>query len=164
MKWTVAPEPVTGEDAVALSRAYLDDIIGRYYGRPATAVEIDEEYALMPVRDLAPPRGVFLVARDAAGVAAEGPAGCAGVRLLSPKIAELKHVWIRPGARRQGLGARLVSAAERAAAGLGATAVRLDTRSDLTEARRLYERHGYVEIPPYHDDPYAEHFFEKRLG
>lgn len=73
-------------------------------------------------------------------------------------------MWIRPGARRQGLGARLVSAAERAAAGLGATAVRLDTRSDLTEARRLYERHGYVEIPPYHDDLYAEHFFEKRLG
>ncbi|HEV7899165.1 MAG TPA: hypothetical protein VGP31_15120 [Planosporangium sp.] len=40
----------------------------------------------------------------------------------------------------------------------------LETRHDLVEARNLYAKHGYVEIPPYFDDPYAEHWFEKRLA
>jgi hypothetical protein len=41
---------------------------------------------------------------------------------------------------------------------------RLDTRHDLVEARRLYATHGYVEIPPYSDNPYADHWFDKRLA
>ncbi|MGP8302167.1 hypothetical protein ACTPOK_30455 [Streptomyces inhibens] len=40
--------------------------------------------------------------------------------------------------------------------------IRLDTRLDLVEAIALYRRHGFVEIAPYHDDKYAEIFFEKR--
>jgi GNAT superfamily N-acetyltransferase len=164
MSWTVTPEPVGGEDAVALHRAYLDEVVARYYGRPATREEIDEEFAGLSGADLTPPRGAFLVVRGGAGGEDTSPAGCAGVRLLSPEIAELKRVWVRPEARRHGLGSRLLTAAEQAAVGLGATAMRLDTRSDLVEARRLYVRHGYAEIPRYHDDPYAEHFFEKRLG
>lgn len=178
MTWTIAPEAATGEDAVALHRAYIDEVVTRYYRRPATPEEIDEEFAGMSPAELTPPRGVLLVVRSGvrAGVrarvrvregsgAGEGgrAAGCAGVRLIAPGTAELKRVWVRPEARRHGLGAALLEAAERAAADLGATAVRLDTRSDLVEARRLYARHGYTEIPRYHDDPYAEHFFEKRL-
>jgi hypothetical protein len=42
-------------------------------------------------------------------------------------------------------------------------AIRLDTRTDLVEARTLYAKHGYAEIDAYHDGLYAEHFFEKWL-
>lgn len=200
--WTIAPEPVGSADADALHRAYIEDIVGRYHGRPATPEEIDQEVA-DPAADLAPPHGVLLIAREggafgghaplgsgpASSAPVDGapassgsadrapaadapddrtpaygaPAGCAGVRLHSPGVAELTRVWVRPAYRRLGLGSRLLAAAEEAAAELGAAALRLDTRSDLTEARRLYARHGYREIPPYHDGPYADHFFEKRL-
>lgn len=41
--------------------------------------------------------------------------------------------------------------------------LRLDTRSDLVEARALYVRHGFAEIPAYNDNPYAQHWYEKPL-
>lgn len=57
--------------------------------------------------------------------------------------------------------ARRAAASARAA---GVHTVRLDTRSDLVEARALYARHGYAEIPCYTDSPYADHCFAKRLA
>ncbi len=41
--------------------------------------------------------------------------------------------------------------------------IRADTRHDLVEARGLYTKHGFVEIPAYSRGPYADHWFEKRL-
>ncbi|PWU62123.1 GNAT family N-acetyltransferase, partial [Micromonospora globispora] len=52
---------------------------------------------------------------------------------------------------------------EEQARAAGADRIRLDTRADLVEARALYARHGYVEIPAFNDGQYAEHWFEKTL-
>ncbi|WP_428833194.1 hypothetical protein [Micromonospora coerulea] len=52
---------------------------------------------------------------------------------------------------------------EETARAAGADRIRLDTRDDLIEARALYARHGYVEIPAYNAGRYAEHWFEKLL-
>ena len=41
--------------------------------------------------------------------------------------------------------------------------MRLNTRSDLVEARSLYARYGYTEIEPYTMGSYVDHSFEKRL-
>ena len=166
MAWTIAPAPLDGAEAAAVLRAYFDDIVGRYLGRPATDEETDGALADWPTHGLAHPDGEFLIARESTGKPGGVTVlGCVGVRLLSPGTAELTRLWVRPDARGRGLGAGLLAAAEKAARSLGrVTAVRLDTRHDLVEARRLYARHGYVEIAPYHDDPYADHFFEKRLG
>ncbi len=41
--------------------------------------------------------------------------------------------------------------------------MRLDTAAYLTEALPLYQSAGYVEIPAYNDNPYAAHWFEKRV-
>ena len=41
--------------------------------------------------------------------------------------------------------------------------MRLYTNRSLAEAKAMYRARGYVEIPRYNDDPYADHFFEKRL-
>ncbi|GAA1221136.1 hypothetical protein GCM10009665_09110 [Kitasatospora nipponensis] len=59
--------------------------------------------------------------------------------------------------------AGLLAAVEAPAGGLGLTVLRLDTRGDLVEARALYARHGYREIPRYNDSRYADHWFEKSL-
>lgn len=89
---------------------------------------------------------------------------CGGIRLLDATTAELTRVYVDPRARGTGGGAALLRALEDAGRELGAERVRLDTRSDLVEARRLYARQGYVEIPAYNTGPYAEHWFEKPIS
>lgn len=158
--WTIQPEPRTSPDAVAAVRAYLREIAGRYWGRPATEQEVDAVLAEEPDDELVPPRGRFLLARDARE---HTVAGCAAVLLADAATAELRRVWVAPHARRRGLGARLVGAAEEAALAMGARAVRLDTRRDLVEARRLYERLGYTPVEPFNDSPYAHHWLGKPL-
>ena len=63
-----------------------------------------------------------------------------------------------------GLGTLLLDELRNAARARGLSRLRLDTRGDLIEARRLYARHGYVEVPPFSAGPYAEHWFAKVLG
>jgi len=45
----------------------------------------------------------------------------------------------------------------------GLATLRLDTREDLVEARRLYARRDFREVAPFNDGPYADHWFEKTL-
>src|SRR5262249_14199701 len=157
--WTIALAPIDHPDSVAAIRDYLEDVAGRYYGRPATAQEIDQALALEPGDDLQPPGGIFLLAKVDGAVV-----GCVGVKLLDPRTpetAELTKLYVYPGARGSGAGSRLVFAAERAARDLGAKLMRLNTRQDLVEAKRLYARHGYREIERYTTGPYVDHCFEK---
>ncbi|MGW7101611.1 GNAT family N-acetyltransferase [Streptomyces sp. NPDC054838] len=156
--WQVAPEPFTTADATALRRAYYAEVAGRYWRRPVTEAEIDQGLCDDPADGLALPTGAFLVGRY------DGrPLSCGGIRLLDPVTAELTRVYVDPRARGTGGGAALLSALEDAGRDLGAARIRLDTRSDLVEARRLYARQGYAEIPAYNSGPYAEHWFEKRI-
>ncbi|MFE2184194.1 GNAT family N-acetyltransferase [Streptomyces sp. NPDC059455] len=161
--WTVAARPVGDPVSVLLLREYLVDVADRYYQlheeRDSTPEEIEQALAEMPSDDLAPPRGVFLLAHH------EGElAGCAGVRLMDARTAELKRVYVRPGKRGLGGGAALLAAVEAAAGELGAGRIVLDTRLDLVEARGLYARHGYQEVPSFTDGPYAEVWMAKELG
>jgi hypothetical protein len=41
--------------------------------------------------------------------------------------------------------------------------VRLETNGALKEAIQLYRTAGYAEVPAFNSDPYAQHWFEKRL-
>lgn len=141
-----------------LLREYMTEMVVRYHCRPALPGEVDEALAEMPSDDLTYPSGVLLLAHHGTDLA-----GCAGLRWHSG-WAELKRVFVRPAHRGAGGGAALLTAVEQQAGAAGAAAIRLDTRADLVEARALYARHGYVEIPAYSRGPYAEHWFEKRLG
>ncbi|MEU0739337.1 GNAT family N-acetyltransferase [Streptomyces sp. NPDC006134] len=162
MSWTIAPEPYGSPVAAALWRAYYTEVSDRWYlryeGRRTDPAELEREIAAESGADLAPPRGVLLVARY------EGePAGTAGVRLLDAATAELKRVFVAEGLRGRGGAALLVGAAEDAARALGAAEMVLDTRGDLVEARALYARLGYTETEAYNSSPYAEHWFRKSL-
>jgi ribosomal protein S18 acetylase RimI-like enzyme len=70
----------------------------------------------------------------------------------------------RAPARPPSLGSRLLDCLEEHARGHRVSALRLDTRRDLIEARRLYARHGYREVTPFSSGPNADHWFEKTLS
>jgi GNAT superfamily N-acetyltransferase len=101
---------------------------------------------------------VFLLARiDGA------PAACGVLKTLEPGVGEIMRMWVDSGHRGLGLGTRMLEALEAEAVGQGHHTVRLYTNRSLTEAKAMYRKHGYVEIPRYNEDPYANHWFEKRL-
>src|SRR5699024_312067 len=111
-----------------------------------------------PSGDLRPPGGLLVVAHQR-----DTPVGCGGLRWLDDHVAEVTRVYVAEPARGHGLGTRLMAELERLARGHGRTTLRLDTRSDLTEARRLYADLGYRENAPYNPGSYGEHWFEKNL-
>ncbi|MDI3095975.1 GNAT family N-acetyltransferase [Streptomyces rochei] len=162
MTWTVAPEPYDSPAAAALWRAFYTEVSDRWYllheGRPTDPGELEREIAAQTGADLAPPRGLLLVARYGGQAA-----GTAGIRLLEAGTAELTRVFLYEGMRGRGGATFLVGAAEDAARELGASRMVLDTRSDLVEARALYARLGYAETEPHNHAPYAEHWFVKSL-
>jgi DNA-binding MarR family transcriptional regulator len=102
--------------------------------------------------------GRFVVARSDGTVA-----GCGGLQPLADGAAEIKRMWVHPDWRGVGLAGRLLRRLEQEAAGLGHRVVRLDTNRALTDAIAMYRAAGYLEIPRYNDNPYADHWFEKRL-
>jgi len=110
-------------------------------------------------RDLIPPRGAFLVATiDGEPVAG----GC--VKTIAPGTGSLKRMWVDHDSRGLGIGRRMLAALEEEARALGLGTLRLETNKALTEAIEMYRRAGYREVPKFNDDPYASHWFEKKLG
>jgi ribosomal protein S18 acetylase RimI-like enzyme len=92
------------------------------------------------------------------------PAGCGLLKALSPDVGEIARMWVDRPHRGLGIAKRLLAALERRAADDGFTTVRLDTNRALDHAKRMYRAAGYVEIARYNDNPYADHWFEKRLA
>jgi DNA-binding MarR family transcriptional regulator/GNAT superfamily N-acetyltransferase len=92
------------------------------------------------------------------------PVGCGAVKPGPDDTAEIKRMWVASSARGLGLGRRLLAELEQRAAAFGASVVRLDTNRALTEAIAMYRNAGYVEIPAFNDERYADHWFEKPLG
>jgi DNA-binding MarR family transcriptional regulator len=110
-------------------------------------------------RELVPPAGALFIAR------LQGrPIGCGAIKLHGRRPAELKRMWIAPETRGLGIGQRLLQALEQHARDRGVTILHLETNRALTEAIALYRRSGYVEVEPFNDEPYAHHWFEKRLS
>ena len=129
-------------------RAYFQELIDRYNGRPMPSSEVDAEMAIHTNAGVS----AFFVAR------CEGElAGCAGLR----EWGALTRMYIAAPFRRRGGGRVLLEAIEGAARAQGMERLRIDTRDDLVEARGLYLAAGYDEVEPFNQDPYAEHWFEK---
>lgn len=159
--------------AAALNRAHVEivqvdpsepdarDCVARYFAELASRFEegFEPGRALQPDEDaIRPPNGACLLAR------ADGQVlGSVAVRRTGPDVADLKRLWVAPASRGLGIATRLVAAGEDAARGLGAARIRLDTNRALTDAIALYRTHGYVEVPAFNSEPYAHHWFEKRL-
>jgi DNA-binding MarR family transcriptional regulator len=92
------------------------------------------------------------------------PAGCGVLKALSPGCGEILRMWVDRPHRGLGIAGRLLAALEQHASARGHDTVRLYTNRSLDEAKAMYRARGYLEIPRYNDDPYANHWFEKRLS
>ncbi|MEV1143334.1 GNAT family N-acetyltransferase [Micromonospora sp. NPDC049799] len=156
--WTLAPEAFDSPDASSLRRDYYDEVASRYWKRPATSQEIEQGLAGDGVEQLTPPTGQFVVGRFGGEAAA-----CGGVLMLDAERAELTRVYVRPAFRGKEGAGLLLKLLEEQARTLGARRMVLNTRLDLTEARALYVRHGYAEIPAYCTGPYMEIWYGKEL-
>ena len=108
--------------------------------------------------ELTEPAGLLLVAR----LHGE-PIGCGALKLEGDVPFYIKRMWVAPEARGLGVGRRILAELEAHARGRGAEVVYLETNRTLREAAALYRSAGYVEIEPFNDEPYAHHWFEKRL-
>ena len=108
--------------------------------------------------DLTPPAGLLLVA----SLHGE-PVGCIALKLHGEGPAEVKRMWVALGVRGLGLGRRLLSAIETYAAEHDVEVLRLETNGTLTEAITLYRSAGYLEVAPFNDEPFAHHWFEKKI-
>jgi GNAT superfamily N-acetyltransferase len=111
----------------------------------------------LPHEVRAPAGQFFVVYRDGE------PIGCGGVKHHADAPAEIKRMWIAPRARGLGLGRRLLEKLEACALSGGARVAQIETSAVLPEAIALYRSAGWVEVPPFNDEPFADHWFEKRL-
>ena len=149
----IAPEDPTSPDARWCLGHYFAELAERFeeHFDPGRTLPAES-------KDLVPPAGAFLVARVTGQ-----PAGCGALKTLSPGVGELVRMWVDRAYRGLGIGKRLLDALEEEATARGHRRVRLYTNRSLAEAKAMYRGNGYVEIARYNDDPYANHWFEKRL-
>jgi GNAT superfamily N-acetyltransferase len=147
-------EDPTTPDARWCFEQYFAELNARFDAGfdPALSISAD-------AHELTPPAGALLIARLRGR-----PVGCGALKLHGDAPAELKRMWIAPTARGLTLGKRLLQELERYARDAGVTVLRLETNHALTEAIALYRRSGYVEVDAFNGEPYAHHWFEKRLA
>ena len=108
--------------------------------------------------EMTPPAGLFLVAY------VNGEAvGCGGVKHHPHAPSEIKRMWVAEPARGLGIARRLLNQLEAEAVNSGAASTRLETNGNLKEAIAMYRSAGYEEVPPFNDEPFAHHWFEKAL-
>ena len=177
-------EPLTANqraaflDAVAQVERLLQPSLVRFaIERPTSAdarwcwqqyfAELDERFqngfdpdAALPVdgHEVTPPGGALIIARLHGR-----PIGSGSVKTPRGAPAYLKRMWVAREARGLGVGRRLLAELEDHARSTGATTIHLETNGALKEAIALYRASGYVEVPAFNAEPYAHHWFEKRL-
>jgi DNA-binding MarR family transcriptional regulator/N-acetylglutamate synthase-like GNAT family acetyltransferase len=140
-------------DAQACLDEYVAELGRRFKTGFDPAISISAELHEMRV-----PAGVFLVA-----TLRGQPVGCGALKFHGAEPAELKRMWVARSARGLGIGRRLLGELEGHAAASGAHTIRLETNKSLVEAIGLYRSAGYREVDAFNDEPYAHHWFEKRL-
>jgi len=150
----IVPVDPLHRDAVRCLRAYFAELAERFDSG------FDESqsrtYALDEVR---PPNGIVLMA-----YLDDRAIGCGSLKGSGKHPPEIKRLWVDSDARGLGVGRRLLGALEAHAALAGARSVRLDTNAALTEAIALYRATGYLEVSPFNNETYAQHWFSKRLA
>jgi GNAT superfamily N-acetyltransferase len=150
----IAIEDPGSDDAQWCVEQYFAELNARFPTGFNPSLSISADRA-----ELSPPAGLFLIAR------LDGrPVGCGALKFHPGAPAELKRMWVAPDARGLGLGRRLLVELEAHAQAAGVEVLHLETNETLVEAIALYRRNGWTEVPAFNDEPYAQHWFEKRLA
>jgi GNAT superfamily N-acetyltransferase len=143
------PEERPASQLLAEMRVELNDVYETFSRLDNPPLHPDE---------LRQPGGAYLVGYQGDDAVAGG-----GLRRLDQGVAEIKRMFVRPAARSSGVARLLLQALEDEARALGYAAVRLDTGPKQVHGLALYRSAGYVDVPPYNDNPFACFWGEKRL-
>jgi len=120
------------EDVVAIFREYV--------ASPSVSLDFQDyetEFAGLPGKYAAPEGRLLLAWKDGAVV------GCAALRRVDADSCEMKRVYVRPTARGEGLGRRLVDSILVEARAAGYARICLDVLPEFTVAQRIYESLGF---------------------
>jgi DNA-binding MarR family transcriptional regulator/GNAT superfamily N-acetyltransferase len=143
-----------GPDAQRCLRAYVAELNRR---APDRGFDPTKGSTAAP-HEVSWPNGAFVV------VYLRGePVGCGAVKHHPGDVSDIKRMWIAESARGLGLGRRLLEHLEGLACEHGSKEARLETGDVLGEAIALYRSAGYVEVPPFNDEPFADRWFSKPL-
>ena len=148
----------TSSAGCAVLRRFFVDVVGSYWGREATNLEVERAMLDQPSDDLRGDAGFLFIVRDG-----ERVVGCGGARVVEPGVAELTRVFVDASTRGRGAGKALVGEIEALSAGRGIHTLRLTVRDDLAEAHGLYRHLGYEPVSPFSTSPYADHQLAKVL-
>lgn len=143
------PEPAGAPDSQWMLEQYFAEIDRRF----ETGFDRDRVLTTDP-EEISPPRGLFLAAR------LDGrPVGCGALKTVDPAVVDIKRMWVSDAVRGRGVGRRILRRLVAEARALGFGGVRLDTNASLGEAIALYRSEGFVEVPPFNDEPHADLWF-----
>ena len=106
----------------------------------------------------APPGGRLILAEVGGSIA-----GCVALRPLSPGVAEMKRLYVRPAHQGKQFGRLLTERTIQEARSAGHRVLRLDTLPKLERALGMYRAMGFQEIPRYGDNPPSAICFELTL-
>jgi ribosomal protein S18 acetylase RimI-like enzyme len=116
--------------------------------------------------EVLPPNGSYYLATNSRGAIV----GTGAMRRVSPEAAEMKHLYVRPVARRSGLGRALVERRMADARAMGLRTLLADTLPNNVEMIRLYTSLGFRIVPPFSEsgsigvqDDLRDHFTFLRL-
>jgi GNAT superfamily N-acetyltransferase len=100
-----------------------------------------------------PPMGRLLL-----GLVEDQPMGIACLKELSNSIGEIKRMYVRPQARKIGLGRALLRRILEESCQIGYERVRLDSARFMAEAHQLYRTSGFQEIEAYEGSEIPKEF------
>jgi GNAT superfamily N-acetyltransferase len=149
-----AETPAEIEQARVLFREYET-----WLGMSLCFQNFEEEVAALPGKYAAPDGRLLLVSVD------ENLAGCVALRKLEDGVCEMKRLFVRERFRGRKIGVILIEKLLEEAKSIGYRKMWLDTYPrKMAKAARLYESHGFREIPPYYHNPDGEVLYlEKEL-
>lgn len=147
----------TEADLVELRQLFTE--YAGWVGLDLSFQDFDGELAGLP-GDYVPPKGVLLV-----GWVDGRVAGCVAAHQWQADSCEMKRLFVRDSFRGTGCGRALVAGVLAWAKQAGYRRILLDTLPAMDRAQGMYERLGFVEVPPYRPNPVpGARFLGLRLG
>lgn len=125
-------------------------IFREYVASPSVSLDFQDyeaEFAGLPGKYAAPDGRLLLAWKEGAVV------GCAALRRVDAESCEMKRVYVRPTARGEGLGRRLVDSILGEARAAGYSRICLDVLPEFTVAQGIYESLGFRPASPVSFNP-----------
>lgn len=130
----------------------------KFLGRDLSFQNLDSELADLAEK-YAPPEGRLLCAQIDSGEII----GCVAYHRHNSERCEMKRLFVKENFRHLRAGVLLVEKILDAAKNDGYKEIVLDTIKPLQGAIHLYKKFGFVEIPPYYNNPMDDVIYMKKI-